>query len=179
MNGANGSANFSSTAQTYTISGTINGAGGVNATVKLTGAATATVTASATGVYTFQGSLTAPTPSRQARVAMRSTPASQNVTVNGANASANFSSTVQTYAISGTISGAGGANATVKLTGAATRNRHRECYWGLYVPRARKRILYRHAQQDRIYFLARQPKCHGEWRQRLCEFQFRYSNLHD
>ena len=118
VNGANATANFTS-AQTYTISGTISGAGGSGATVTLTGAATATVTANTSGVYTFtsvvNGSYTV-TPTKTGFVF---TPASRAVTVNGANATASFSS-VQTYTISGTISGAGGAGATVTLTGAAT-----------------------------------------------------------
>ena len=48
------------------------------------------------------------------------TPASQAVTISGANAVANFTSALLTYAISGTISGPGGAGATVSLTGAST-----------------------------------------------------------
>lgn len=106
--------------QTYTISGTLSGAGGANATVTLTGAAMATVTASASGVYTFKGlpngSYTV-TPSNTGYVF---SPTSQAVTVNGANATANFSSASQMYTISGTLSGIGGANATVNLTGNAT-----------------------------------------------------------
>jgi hypothetical protein len=120
VNGANASANFSSTAQTYTISGTISGAGGVNATVKLTGTATATVTASASGAYSFPGLGNGSYTVTPTKTGYTFSPVSQNVTVNGANASANFSSAVQTSTISGTISGAGGASATVKLTGAAT-----------------------------------------------------------
>ncbi|HLH34946.1 MAG TPA: DUF4082 domain-containing protein [Alloacidobacterium sp.] len=117
VNGANQTANFTS-AQLFTLSGTISGAGGNGATVNLTGAATATTTANASGVYSFSvvnGSYTV-TPSKANFVF---TPASQAVTVNNANASANFTST-PVFTISGTISGAGGNGATVKLTGAAT-----------------------------------------------------------
>lgn len=118
VNGANVTANFSSSLQTYTITGTISGPGGANATVNLTGASTATVTANSSGVYSFtvvNGSYTI-TPIKSGYLF---TPANRAVTVSGANVVANFSS-AQTYTISGTISGAGGPNATVKLTGAAT-----------------------------------------------------------
>jgi hypothetical protein len=117
VNGANKTANFSSAA-TFTISGTISGTGGNGATVSLTGAATATTTANASGVYSFtvpNGTYTV-TPSKTGFVF---TPASTAVTVSGANKTANFSS-AQAFTISGTISGAGGSGATVKLTGAAT-----------------------------------------------------------
>jgi Domain of unknown function (DUF4082)/Bacterial Ig domain/Carboxypeptidase regulatory-like domain len=120
VNGANATANFSSTALTYTITGTISGAGGANATVNLTGAATATVTANSSGAYSFGGVVNGSYTVTPSKTGYTFTPASQAVTVNGANATANFSSTALTYTITGTISGAGGANATVKLTGAAT-----------------------------------------------------------
>jgi len=107
------------TASTYTISGTISGAGGSGATVTLSGASSGTVTASASGAYSFSnlanGSYTV-TPSNSG---FTFTPTSQAVTVNGANvASVNFSTV--TYTISGTISGAGGNGATVTLSGAAS-----------------------------------------------------------
>ena len=118
VSGANKTANFNSVA-VYTISGTISGPGASGATVTLTGSATATVTANTSGVYTFapvpNGSYTI-TPTK---AGFGYTPASQAVTVSGANKTANFSSVV-TYTISGTISGSAGSGATVKLTGAAT-----------------------------------------------------------
>jgi hypothetical protein len=119
VNGANATANFSSV-PTFTITGTISGAGGSGATVKLTGAATATVTANTSGVYTFTGVPNGSYTVTPTKTAFIFTPASQAVTVNGANAIANFSSVAQTFTISGTISGGGGSGATVKLTGAAT-----------------------------------------------------------
>jgi len=80
---------------TFSISGTISNAGGNAATVTLSGAASATVTASATGTYTFSnlanGSYTV-TPSKSGYIF---TPANTAVTVNGANATANFTSTAQ------------------------------------------------------------------------------------
>ena len=123
VSGANvGAVNFNSTtAPTYSISGTISGAGGPGATVNLTGAATASTTADTGGNYTLSGlangSYTV-TPSKSGYVY---TPASRTVTVGGANVAAvNFRSAASTYSISGTISGAGGPGATVNLTGAAT-----------------------------------------------------------
>ena len=118
VSNGNRTANFSSSA-TYTITGTISGAGGSGATVSLTGTSTATVTANSSGVYSFtvvNGTYTV-TPTK---TGYTFTPASQSVTVSGASKTANFSSAVRTYSISGTISGAGGSGATVKLTGAAT-----------------------------------------------------------
>ena len=55
INGANGTVSFSSVAQTFTLSGTISGAGGSGATVSVTGAATASATANTSGVYTISG----------------------------------------------------------------------------------------------------------------------------
>lgn len=110
---------------TYTISGTISPvAGGSGATVTLSGAATATTTASSSGAYSFtdvaNGTYTI-TPSLSGYTF---SPASQNVTVNGANLTGlNFTATVQTsaFSISGTITTtAGGSGATVTLSGAAS-----------------------------------------------------------
>jgi hypothetical protein len=84
-----------SSGATFSISGTISNAGGNAATVTLSGAASATVTASATGTYTFSnlanGSYTV-TPSKSGYIF---TPANTAVTVNGANMTANFTSTAQ------------------------------------------------------------------------------------
>ncbi len=117
ISGASATANFSTV--TYTISGTISGAGGPSATVRLTGAATATVTTNASGAYSFtvtNGNYTI-TPTK---TGYTFTPASQAVAVSGTNQTVNFTSVVRTYTLSGTISGAGGAGATVFLTGTAS-----------------------------------------------------------
>jgi hypothetical protein len=107
--------NFSTV--TYSISGTISGAGGPGATVNLTGAATATVTADASGNYTFVGLTNGSYTTTPSKSGFSFSPANQTVTLNGANVSgANFGTI--TYSISGTISGAGGPGATVNLTGA-------------------------------------------------------------
>jgi uncharacterized protein YjbI with pentapeptide repeats len=114
--------NFSSAdPPSYSISGTISGAGGPGATVTLSGAANAVVTADSGGNYSFaslqNGNYTV-TPSKSGYVY---TPASHAVTINGANVTGvNFSSSpVPTYSISGTIGGPGGPGATVTLSGAA------------------------------------------------------------
>ena len=119
VSGANKTANFTSAAQTFTLSGTISGAGGSGATVKLTGSATATVTANTSGVYTISGVPNGSYTVTPTKTGFTYTPPNQAVTVSGANATANFSS-VQTFTLSGTISGAGGSGAIVKLTGSAT-----------------------------------------------------------
>ncbi len=80
----------------YSISGVISGSGGFNATVKLSGAATATVTAGADGSYSFgnlgNGSYTV-TPSNPGYTF---TPANQSVTINGADQTGiNFTSAAQ------------------------------------------------------------------------------------
>ncbi len=103
---------------TYSISGTISGAGGSGATVNLTGAATATVTADAAGNYSFTGLQNGSYTVTPSKAGFAFTPASQPVTVNNASVTGmNFS--IVTYSISGTISGAGGTGATVNLTGAS------------------------------------------------------------
>ncbi len=120
VNGADAVASFSSALQTYSLTGSISGPGGAGATVSLSGTSTATTTADSSGNYSFgglsNGSYTV-TPSNTGYVF---TPASQAVTVNGADAVASFSSALQTYSLTGTISGAGGAGATVSLSGTST-----------------------------------------------------------
>jgi hypothetical protein len=118
ISGANATANFSS-AQTFTLGGTISGTGGSGATVNLTGAKTASVTANTSGVYSFTGLTNGSYTVTPTKSGFLMTPVSQAVTISGANATANFSS-AQTFTLSGTITGAGGSGATVKLTGAKT-----------------------------------------------------------
>jgi hypothetical protein len=118
LNGADATGvNFSSV--TYSISGTISGAGGNAATVNLSGAANATVTADASGSYTFAGLTNGSYTLTPSKTGFAFTPASQPATVNNANVTAMNFSTL-TSSISGTISGAGGNAATVNLSGAAT-----------------------------------------------------------
>jgi hypothetical protein len=77
---------------TYSISGTISGAGGNAATVNLTGAATATVAADASGNYTFTGLQNGSYTVTPSKTGFTFTPASQPAAVNNANVTAmNFS----------------------------------------------------------------------------------------
>jgi Carboxypeptidase regulatory-like domain len=111
--------NTTGDASSYTLGGTISGAGGSEASVELAGASSASAMANSSGVYSFTGLQNGNytiTPSNEGYVM---TPASQAVTLNGANATANFSSSA-TYTISGAISGAGGPGALVTLTGASS-----------------------------------------------------------
>ena len=120
VNGANMTGqNFTSAAQTYSLSGTISGPGGNGATVNLTGTSTASVTADASGNYTFPGLVNGSYTVTPSKTGFAFTPASQTTTVNGANVTGFNFSTV-TYSISGTISGAGGSGASVSLTGASS-----------------------------------------------------------
>src|SRR5216683_6997215 len=118
--------NFTATAQTFNISGTISPpTGGSGATVTLSGAAAATTTADGAGNYTFTGlpnGTYAVTPSR---TGYTFNPSTQTATVSGANVTGlNFTATAQvgqTFSISGPISPTtGGSGATVTLSGAAT-----------------------------------------------------------
>jgi len=120
VNGANLTAqNFTSVAQTYSLSGTISGLGGNAATVNLTGTSTATTTADASGNYTFSGLVNGSYTVTPSNTGFAFSPANLPATINGANvAGINFSTV--TYSISGTISGAGGNAATVSLTGTSS-----------------------------------------------------------
>ena len=102
----------------HSISGTITG--GAGATVALTGAASGNVAADGSGNYSFTGLADGSYTVTPSKTGLVFTPASQNVTVAGANMTGvNFTaSAAPTYSISGTITG--GAGATVALGGAAT-----------------------------------------------------------
>ena len=117
LNSANATANFTSTLPTFTISGTITGPGGVGATVNLSGASTATTTTDGSGNYSFSGLANGSYTVSASNGSYVITPTSQTVMLNGSNGVANFTSSPPTYSLSGTISGAGGANATVTLNG--------------------------------------------------------------
>jgi hypothetical protein len=106
---------------TYSLTGTISGSGGNGATVTLSGASTASVTANASGGYTFTGLANGAYTVTPSKAGFVFSPSSRNVTVSGANITGvNFTSTVQTFSISGTISGSGGNAATVTLSGAGS-----------------------------------------------------------
>ena len=79
-------------ASTYSISGTISGAGGSGATVNLSGTSTATITADASGNYTFTGLANGSYTVTPEQAGFTFTPASQAITVNNANVTGvNFS----------------------------------------------------------------------------------------
>jgi Protein of unknown function (DUF2012) len=116
--------NFTATAQTFGLSGTISPvAGGSGATVTLSGAGSATTTVNSSGNYTFTGLANGIYTVTPSRAGYTFNPTSQNATINGASVSGlNFTATQQvnpTFTISGTISPvAGGNGATVTLSGA-------------------------------------------------------------
>jgi hypothetical protein len=103
---------------TYTISGTITGAG--SEAVALTGAASANAVASNSGAYSFAGLANGSYTVTPSLTGYTLSPTSQSVTVSGANVSvpAFTATAIPTYTISGSISGAGGE--TVALSGAAS-----------------------------------------------------------
>ena len=117
--------NFTATALTFGLSGTISpAAGGNGATVTLSGAASATTTANSSGNYTFTGLSNGTYAVTPSHAGYTFNPTSQNATVSGASVTGlNFTATAQTvptFSISGTISPTlGGAGATVILGGAA------------------------------------------------------------
>ena len=84
-------------------------------TLTLSGQSTATATADSSGNYTFSGLSNGTYTVTPSKSGLTFTPPSQTVTINNNNATLNFS--VQTWSISGTVTGANGA--TLALTGAA------------------------------------------------------------
>lgn len=118
VSGANVSAvNFSFT---FTLSGSL-GSAGTGATVTLSGAASATTTADGSGNFSFNGLANGSYTVTPTKSNVVFNPASQQVTISGANLNGvNFS---ETFSISGSISPSStGANVTVKLSGAASRS---------------------------------------------------------
>ena len=127
VNGANvNGINFTATPlPTFSVSGSING--GAGATVNLTptgeGGTNATVTADASGNFSFQQVLNGTYTISPSKTGFTFTPVNQMITVNGANVTGvNFTATaIPTWSISGTITPAStGSSATVKLTGASS-----------------------------------------------------------
>ena len=109
---------------TWTVSGAVTpAASGVGTTLALSGAATGTVTADAAGNFTFTGLANGTYTVTPSKTGFTFSPASQSVTVSGANVTAvNFTAApVPTWNISGTVSpSASGANTTLTLSGAGT-----------------------------------------------------------
>ena len=109
--------NFTATVSTWSISGTISGGSG--STVALTGASSGSTTADANGNYSFTGLANGNYTVTPSKSGSTFSPASQPVTINSANQTGvNFTATVSTWSISGTISG--GSGSTVALTGASS-----------------------------------------------------------
>lgn len=104
---------------TFTISGTVSGGGG--AIVALGGTANATLTADASGNYSFNGVVSGSYSVTPSNTGFIFNPASQNVTVAGASVTGvNFTATsVPTYSVSGTVAGGGGT--TLSLSGTANQ----------------------------------------------------------
>ncbi len=134
---------------TYTVSGTISGPGGNAATVSLGGAATATVTADASGNYSFTGLVNGAYTVTPSHTGFAFTPVSQPVTVNGANVSAvNFTSSAgTTYTLSGTITGTGNSGATVQLSGAGSGSTTTDASGNYTFTGLLNGVLQRHPQQ--------------------------------
>ena len=85
---------------------------------ELSGAARATVTADASGNYTFNGVTNGPYTITPSKSGFGFAPASQNVTVaSGQCLAVSFSTTGKTFTLQGTISGTGGSGATVTMSG--------------------------------------------------------------
>ena len=119
--GVNQTVNFTASVQTWTISGTVSTGSGTLLT--LSGAASASTSADSAGNYTFTGLVNGNYSVTPSKAGSAFTPASQPVTVNGANMTGvNFTgTTVPTWSISGTLSPASvGSGAVVTLTGAAS-----------------------------------------------------------
>ncbi len=104
---------------TYSISGTISGAGGTGAAVNLSGTSTAATTADAFGNYTFTGMANGSYTVTPSNSGFTFTPASQAASVSSASVTGINFNTV-TDSISGTVGGAGGTGATVSLSGGAS-----------------------------------------------------------
>ena len=115
--------NFTATAGTFSLSGTISPtAAGSGATVTLSGATSATTVANAGGVYTFTSLANGSYTITPMNGGYSFTPTNQNVTVNGANITGvNFTGSAQgTFSISGTITpAANGSGTSVTLSGNA------------------------------------------------------------
>src|SRR6202043_55279 len=96
VTGANLSAmNFSGTAQTFNLSGTITpSAGGAGASVALNGASSATTISSSSGNYVFSGLLNGNYAVTPSNTGYAFSPATQAVTINSVNVtSINFAAT--------------------------------------------------------------------------------------
>jgi hypothetical protein len=121
--GSNGTISISQPPPTWSISGTVSpAASGSGTTVTLSGAASASTTADASGNYTFSGLANGAYTVTPSKSGFTFTPANRAVTLSGANQTAiNFTAQVPSWSISGTVSpAASGTGTTVTLSGAAS-----------------------------------------------------------
>jgi hypothetical protein len=113
--------NFTAQALTWSISGTISGAGGAGATVTLSGAANASTIADALGNYKFSGLANGPYTLTPAQTQYTFAPSSSSVSINGADETGvNFvaQSSAPTWSISGSITpGSAGGGTLVTASG--------------------------------------------------------------
>ncbi|MGC2323514.1 MAG: alkaline phosphatase family protein, partial [Terriglobales bacterium] len=107
--------------QTFSISGTISGAGGAGTSVALSGTANSSTTADASGNYTFSGLAAGSYTVTPAKTGFSITPPSQNITITNANVTANFSSAAPTSA---------GIEAVNHIIFLAQENRSFDTYFG-------------------------------------------------
>jgi hypothetical protein len=124
INGANVTGiNFTATAQTYSISGTISPAtSGSGVAVSLSGVVSKSVMADANGNYAFTGLVNGGYSVAPSKSGVSFSPSSQPVTISNASVTGiNFTASVQAFSISGNISpAASGSGTTVTLTGTSS-----------------------------------------------------------
>ena len=111
-------------ANNFSISGTVSGAGGVGATITLSGAGVAATTTNSSGSYTFTGLAKGTYTVTPSHTGFTFSPTSLAETITTANITgANFTATAvapTTFSISGTVSGTGASGTTITLSGAAS-----------------------------------------------------------
>lgn len=110
------------TGPTFSLSGTITGSGGNGSLVTLSGAASTSLVADASGNFGFANLANGTYTVTPSKTGFTFSPISQTVTVNGANLTGvNFASAViPTFSVSGTVSGAVASGVAVALAGAAS-----------------------------------------------------------
>jgi hypothetical protein len=114
----------------YKISGVVTKSGVAlpGVTMTLSGDASDTATTDATGRYIFTKLLNGSYTVTASKSGFTFTPATADVSVSGANKTANFTATLLTYSISGTVNGDVQQGVTVKLTGAAAKTTTTDAY---------------------------------------------------
>lgn len=123
VSGANITTSFTVALQTYSIGGMIAGSGGAGTTLRLSGAATASTVASATGTYIFSGLPSGSYTVTPSQTGYTYSPTSQSTSVSGASISGiNFTSTSsQSLSISGNV-GPSASGVSIALSGTSIAN---------------------------------------------------------